>query len=55
MTRLQSQKVEVFLPKFKSTSEFSLRGTLAALGMSDAFSGQADFSGMDGQVGFIYR
>ena len=46
---LQSHKVEVFLPKFKLTSEFSLKGTLAALGMSDAFSGRADFSGMDGR------
>jgi serpin B len=46
---LRSQKVAVFLPRFKSTSEFSLSGTLAALGMSDAFGGQADFSGMDGR------
>ena len=47
--KLQSHKVEVFLPKFKLTSEFSLKVTLAALGMSDAFSGRADFSGMDGR------
>jgi serpin B len=47
---LQSQKVVVFLPKFKMTSEFSLTDTLEALGMSDAFIyGRADFSGMDGQ------
>jgi serpin B len=46
---LQSHKVEVFLPKFKMSSEFSLAGTLAALGMLDAFTGQADFSGMDGR------
>jgi len=46
---LKSHKVAVFLPKFKSTSEFRLAGTLAALGMSDAFSGRADFSGMDGR------
>lgn len=49
VAQLQSQKVTVFLPKFKITSEFLLKGTLAALGMSDAFGGQADFSGMDGR------
>jgi serpin B len=47
---LESQKVNVFLPKFKMTTEFSLKDTLMALGMSDAFIyGQADFSGMDGR------
>jgi len=46
---LQTQKVQVFLPKFKATSEFSLAETLAAMGMPDAFIfGKADFSGMDG-------
>ena len=42
------QKVNVFLPKFKLTAQFSLAQTLAGLGMSDAFSPNADFSGMDG-------
>jgi serpin B len=46
---LRSQKVAVFLAKFKSTSEFKLAGTLAALGMTDAFSSRSDFSGMDGR------
>lgn len=50
---LPSQKVVVFLPKFKATSEFLLKGTLAELGMSDAFSRQADFSGMDGRKDFF--
>ena len=36
------------MPKFKLTSEFSLADTLAKLGMLDAFTGAADFSGMDG-------
>jgi len=50
VAKLQSQKVAVSLPKFKITSEFSLKETLAALGMSDAFIyGRADFSGMDGR------
>ena len=46
---LQSHKVDVFLPKFKVTSEFSLADTLKVLGMSDAFSDRADFSGIDGR------
>ena len=46
---LKSQKVQVFLPKFKATSQFSLGGTLAEMGMPDAFVyPKADFSGMDG-------
>jgi serpin B len=40
--------VEVFLPRFKMTSDFSLGDTLAAMGMPLAFSGGADFSGMTG-------
>ena len=46
---LRSSKVIVFLPKFKVTSRFSLAKTLKALGMTDAFNGQADFTGMDGR------
>jgi serpin B len=50
MANLQSEKVEVFLPKFKITSEFSLADTLGRMGMPDAFIyGRADFSGMDGR------
>jgi serpin B len=48
--KLVRQKVEVFLPKFKATSEFSLAGTLAGMGMTDAFDpNKANFSGMDGR------
>jgi serpin B len=35
-------------PKFEFESEFSLAKTLAAMGMPEAFSGAADFSGMTG-------
>jgi len=42
---LDEAKVDVWLPKFNATSEFSLAETLKALGMVDAF-GPADFSGM---------
>jgi serine protease inhibitor len=45
---LRSREVRLWLPKFKTTSEFSLNQTLAALGMTDAFTARADFSGMDG-------
>jgi serpin B len=48
-TGLERQEVDVFLPKFKTTAEFSLAETLAILGMADAFSSRADFSGMDGR------
>jgi len=49
-SNLQTKSVQVCLPRFKTTSEFSLQATLKALGMSDAFTfGRADFSGMDGQ------
>jgi serpin B len=45
----REQKVAVFLPKFKLSAQFSLAKDLAAMGMTDAFSPRADFSGMDGQ------
>ena len=42
------QRVNVYLPKFRLTSQFSLGSTLAEMGLTDAFSPRADFSGMDG-------
>lgn len=39
------------MPKFTFESRFSLAETLAAMGMPNAFSGAADFSGMDGSGG----
>ena len=47
--RLRRLEVNVFLPKFKMTEKFELSRVLAALGMKDAFSDAADFSGMDGR------
>jgi serpin B len=41
-----SKLVNVFLPKFKVTSQFSLAQTLRSMGMELAFSDQADFSRM---------
>ncbi len=44
---LEKDNVVVNLPKFQFRSQFSLKGSLSDLGMSDAFSsGAADFSGM---------
>lgn len=44
---LGEREVRVFLPKFEMTSSFRLDKTLASMGMPDAFSMNADFSGMD--------
>jgi serpin B len=44
----RKQKVEVYLPKFTLTGQFMLGDTLRAMGMTDAFRPEADFSGMDG-------
>jgi serpin B len=43
---LRWQSVDLTLPKFKFTSEFRLKDALKELGMSIAFSPQADFSGI---------
>lgn len=47
---LKMQEVNVHLPKFKMTSEFSLKGVLTLMGMPLAFSpNAANFSGMSTQ------
>jgi serpin B len=45
---LESREVALTMPGFEFESEFSLRDTLAAMGMPIAFTGAADFSGMTG-------
>lgn len=42
------KNVILSMPKFEYESEFSLKGTLETLGMTEAFSMEADFSGMTG-------
>jgi serpin B len=45
---MREEKINLFLPKFKMTSEFMLEEKLPEMGMVDAFSSEADFSGMTG-------
>jgi serpin B len=45
---LKTTEVRVFVPRFTLSSEFSLAETLRSMGVTDAFSAQADFSGMTG-------
>jgi serpin B len=45
---LQFSEVALTMPKFEFDSEFSLKDTLAEMGMPAAFSEAADFSGMTG-------
>jgi len=45
---LQLTGVTLTMPRFEFDSEFSLKDTLAGMGMPIAFSGGADFSGMTG-------
>ncbi|MBA7621050.1 hypothetical protein ES703_28407 [subsurface metagenome] len=46
--RLEFRQVTLAMPRFEFESDFSLRETLAAMGMPLAFSWAADFSGMTG-------
>jgi len=44
---VRNRRVDLFLPRFKTTSQFNLSKVLKAMGMRDAFSPDAaDFSGM---------
>jgi serpin B len=45
---LVHRQVALTMPKFEFESGFSLKDALAAMGMPDAFTGAADFSGMTG-------
>lgn len=44
LTKMHSQEVEVFLPKFKIEFDLDLKDTLEKLGMGTMFSDSADFS-----------
>ena len=45
---LTYREVALTMPRFEFDSGFSLKEALAAMGMPDAFTGAADFSGMTG-------
>ncbi len=45
---LQSRQVKVFFPRFTMETKYFLPRVLSAMGMPLAFTGAADFSGMDG-------
>ena len=47
--QLRKREIILAVPKFKMTSEFELGKTLKSMGMANAFSGAADFSGMTGR------
>jgi serpin B len=49
LSGVRRQEVIVAVPKFKMTHKFSLGAVLQAMGMTEAFSKQADFSGMTGR------
>lgn len=49
LRRMRKREVIVSVPKFKMTSQFSLASVLKSMGMVDAFSANADFSGMNGK------
>ena len=46
---LQRSRVDLTMPRFEFDSEFSLKDTLAKMGMPVAFTDSADFSGMTGK------
>ncbi len=48
LASLKSRPMTLTMPKFTCISECPLKSVLSSLGMSIAFTGQADFSGMDG-------
>ena len=47
-----TERVILTLPRFTMTQQFELSQTLAAMGMAQAFSSAADFSGMTGKPEF---
>jgi serpin B len=49
LSKAREEEVVVSLPKFKATSEFSLKDALTALGVKKAFTPMANFSGINGK------
>ena len=53
-SHLRPAEVLVFLPRFELTGKYQLDDQLIRMGMADAFSAEADFSGMDGREKWLY-
>ncbi len=49
LKKLYKREVVVSVPKFKMTSQFSLASVLKSMGITDAFSSNANFSGINGK------
>ncbi|MBW7988515.1 MAG: serpin family protein [Planctomycetes bacterium] len=49
LNKLYTRQVVVSVPKFKMTSQFGLASVLKSMGMKDAFSSNANFSGINGK------
>lgn len=47
------RSVKIFVPRFKIEKSYSLKEYLETLGMRNAFTDQADFSGIDGTKNFL--
>ena len=53
LDKMDEEEVEVFLPKFKLEENYNMNDALYKLGMTDAFGGRADFSGMSSKQGLF--
>lgn len=49
LSKLRKREVDISVPKFKMTSQFGLASVLKSMGMTDAFSSNANFSGINGK------
>ncbi len=54
LDKQKNQKVWVYLPKFKLETQYDLGGPFQKMGMKDAFSPAADFSGMGWKKGDLW-
>ena len=46
--KLEEQRVDVYIPRFKFETQYTMSGILKKMGLGTAFSDAADFSGMTG-------
>jgi serpin B len=54
LDKQKNQKVWVYLPKFKLETKYDLGAPFQKMGMKDAFSPAADFSGMGWKKGDLW-